>query len=359
MNILQIISKNDRYGAQRVFLDQVRVLRDMGNNVVVVARGDKGYVTDSVQAMGVPCYGIPMKGLKDIFFLRRLVKNSDIDVIHTSLDRADYFGVILSRLTQRPVVSTMHVRRYHGGFLFASMVIVSSRQQEKTLIDKGIKAERVRLIRPGVDTARFSNPDGQKRERWKHKLGLEKYSIVFCHISSLHRPKAHLVSLDLIAECRNRGEHPLLIIVGDPLYGEYYESLLAKIEELGLRDSVHFTGWTEDIPEILSFCHFTLLPSVNEALGMVLLEGMAAGTPIIAKVGEGGAELIEEYGTGVLYRPEEGTRPLAEKLVALFRDKQQYQKLSSHCRETAMTEFSLDRFGKHLMEIYRGLLARS
>ena len=170
---------------------------------------------------------------------------------------------------------------------------------------------------------------------------------------SLHPPKAHMVSLELIAECKKRGESPLLIIVGGALHGEYHESLIAKIEELGLRDSVYFTGWTEDIPEIMSLCNFTLLPSVNEALGMVLLEGMAAGTPIVAREGEGGAELIEEYGTGFLYRPEDGAGPLAEKLLSLFRDRTQYQQLSARCKEIAIKELSLERFGEKLAGLYR------
>jgi len=356
MNILQMISKNDRYGAQRVFLDQVKVLRDRGNQVVVVVRGDKGYVTDSVQAMGVPCYGMPMKGLKDIFFLWRLVKKYKIDVIHTSLDRADYFGVILSWLTRCPVVSTMHVPRYHGGLRFASRVVVCSRQQENTLKAKGVSPGNIRLIRPGVDIARFMSQDAIKREAWKQKIGTDDYSIIFCHIASLIPRKAHTVSIDLVHECKKQGEKPLLIIIGDPLSGEYYESLVRKIADLGLKKNVLFTGWTSEIPEILSLSHFTVLPSENEALGVVLMEGMAAGTPVIAREGEGGAELIEAYETGFLYRPDEGVAPLAERLLSLFRNRAQYQRLSARCKEIAGKELSLESFGEKLLKVYTVLV---
>ncbi len=351
-----MISKNDRYGAQRVFLDQVKILHKMGNSVFVVTRGTEGYVTDSVLTMGIPCYGIPMNGLKDLFFLRKFVKKYKIDVIHTSLDRADYFGVLLSRLTRRPVVSTMHVRRYHTGLKFSTKVVVSSHQQESSLKTKGVKPGKIRLIRPGIDVDRFANPDTQKRDAWKQKLGSDKYNIIFCHISSLHPPKAHTVSIELAAECRKRGEKPLLIIVGGALQGEYYTSLLAKIDELGLKDNVYFTDWTPDVPEILSLSHFTLLPSRNEALGMVLLEGMAAGTPIIAREGEGGAELVQEYGTGFLYRPDEGIGPLGRQVISLRRDSAQYGALSGTCRKIAKNEFSLPQFGKQLTDLYRSIM---
>ena len=356
LRILQVISKNDRYGAQRVFLDQVKILRRMGNAVFVVTRGTEGYVTDSARAMGIPCYGIPMKGLKDIFFLRRLVNKYKIDVIHTSLDRADYFGVLLSRITRRPVISTMHVRRYHTALRFATAVIVSSHVQERKLKAKGIKPENIHLIRPGIDVERFENPDAEKRAFWERKLNIKKYSLVFCHISSLHAPKAHIVSLELTAECKKSGEKPLLIIVGGPLKEEYQEILLAKIDELGLKDNVRFTDWTQDIPELLSLSHFNELPSRNEALGMVLLEGMAAGTPIIAREGEGGAELIKEYGTGFLYKPEEGIAPLAAKIISLRRDSAQYRALSERCRNVAEKEFSLERFGDRLVDLYQAVI---
>jgi glycosyltransferase involved in cell wall biosynthesis len=135
------------------------------------------------------------------------------------------------------------------------------------------------------------------------------------------------------------------------LQGEYYNSLRARIDELDLKNNVYFTDWTPDVPEIMYLSHFTLLPSINEALGMVLLEGMAAGTPIIARDGEGGAELIKEYEAGFLFRPEEGIRPLGQQVISLHRDNVRYGALSDRCRKIALDEFSLTRFGERLMEL--------
>ncbi|OGW33383.1 MAG: hypothetical protein A2X58_03820 [Nitrospirae bacterium GWC2_56_14] len=352
LNILQMISKNDRYGAQRIFLDQVSVLHSLGNRVTVVCRGSSGYVNDSVQAMGVPCHGIPMKGIRDILFLRQLVKKNKIDVIHTTLDRADHIGVLLSKISGCPVVSTMMVPRYHIGFKFADRVIVLSNMQQELLKKKGVKAGKITVIRPGIDVERFSHADRDKREAWKRKLKADSRSVVMCHISSLIPRKAHEISLEIIAACKRQGENPLLVVIGDPLSGSYYDSLLAKISELGLQENVHFTGWTSEIAEILSLSHFTVLPSENEALGIVLMEGMAAGTPIIARESEGGAELIDEYGTGLLYRPESGVPALADALVKLRRDPVRFAALAQQCRQIAVEQFSMQRFGERLMGVY-------
>lgn len=359
LNILQMISKNDRYGAQRIFLDQVSALQSLGNRVTVVCRGSVGYVTESVQAMGIPCHGIPMKGLSDILFLRQLVKKNSIDVIHTTLDRADHFGLLVSKITGRPVVSTMMVPRYHIGFKFADRVIVLANKQRDLLLEKGVKAGRITVIRPGINVDRFSHADATKRETWKRKLRTESHSIVLCHSSSLIPRKAHEVSLELIAACKQLGENPLLVIIGDPLSGAYYDSLLTKIKELGLQGNVHFTGWTSDIAEILSLSHVTVLPSENEALGIVLMEGMAAGTPIVAREGEGGAELIDEYGAGLLYRPAAGVSVLADALVALRRDTVRFTALAEQCRQIATDQFSMQRFGQSLMELYATVCSKA
>ncbi|HUK99610.1 MAG TPA: glycosyltransferase family 4 protein [Nitrospirota bacterium] len=353
MNILQIISKNDRYGAQRIFIDQAKVLQEMGHRVIVVGRGSEGYVPDCIRAMGIEYYGMSLKGIKDILLLRNLVKKNNIHIIHTTLDRADYFGVIVSRLTGCPVVSTMMVPRYHIGFRFTNEVIVLSNKQRDLLGEKGVRSERVHVIRPGIDVDRFGNPDSIKRETWRQKLDTDKYRIVFCHIASVIPRKAHEVSLELAIECKEKAMNPLLIIIGDPLHGEYYEMLEGRIRDSKLEHNVVFTGWTQEIPEVLSLSHFTVLPSENEALGIVLMEGMAAGTPIIARAGEGGAELIQEYGTGFLYKRGDSLSGLADALIGLMKDKIAYQSLSDKCRTIARKELSLQRFGEKLLDLYR------
>ena len=234
-----------------------------------------------------------MKGIGDILFLRRLVRNNGIELIHTALDRADYLGILAAKTTGIPSVTTMNVKRYHPGYRFARRVVTVSRQQRELLISKGVNAAKIDVVRPGIDLERFSRPDPEKREAWRKKLGHDRFSLVFCHIANVLPQKNHSVSLDLVRYCKQKGEKPLLIIAGDPLQGEYYESLVKMIAAGGLEHNVYFTGWTSELPELLSLSHFTLLPSVHEALGMVLIEGMAAGTPIIARKGEGGAELID------------------------------------------------------------------
>jgi glycosyltransferase involved in cell wall biosynthesis len=299
-----------------------------------------------------------MKGLKDLLFLRRLIKEHAIDVIHTTLDRADYLGVVLAMITGRPVVSTNMVPRYHLGFRFADKVIVLAEKQRPLLERGGVNPQKITLVRPGIDVERFSSPDPGRTGSWKQRLNTDAFNVVLCHISSMIERKAHLISLDIAAGCKQRGERPLLIIIGDPVSGAYYDSLVARIASLGLTDNVRFTGWTAEVPEILSLSHFTVLPSENEALGVVLMEGMSAGTPIIAREGEGGAELIDAYGTGFLYRPAEGVNPLVDQIVALRRDEKRYQALSRQCRKIAADDFSMRRFGEKLMEVYDAVLAK-
>ncbi len=355
MKILQMISKNDRYGAQRIFLDQVDILHRMGHEVTVACRGNEGFVTDSARKLGVPYVGTPMKGFSDLFFLRKFIKKNNIDVVHTTLDRADHMGLLAGKTSGVPVVSTNMVPRAHFGFRFMDRVAVLAEKQRPILLGRGVPPGKIVLIRPGIDVRRFAHPDPVRRDSWKRTLRTDERSIVFCHISSVIPRKAHEVSMEITAGCKQRGERPLLIIIGDPVTGPFYDALRARAESLGITGNVHFTGWTAEVPEILANSHFTILPSENEALGVVLMEGMAAGTPIVARAGEGGAELIDEYGTGFLYRPEAGVSGLVDQLIALRHDGPRFSALSEKCRKIAEEEFSIERFGEKLMNLYTGL----
>ena len=358
MKILQMISKNDRYGAQRIFLDQVDILHRMGHEVTVACRGSEGFVTDSARSIGVPYVGTSMKGFSALFFLRNFVKKNNIDVIHTTLDRADHMGLVAGRTTGVPVVSTNMVPRAHFSFRFMDRVAVLAEKQRPILLSRGVAPEKIVLIRPGIDVRRFAQPDPIRRNAWQKTLRTNERSIIFCHISSVIPRKAHEVSLEITAECKKRGERPLLIIIGDPVNGAFYDMLRAKAESFGITGNVHFTGWTAEVPEILANSHFTILPSENEALGVVLMEGMAAGTPIVARAGEGGAELIDEYGTGFLYRPEAGVSGLVDQLIALRHDEPRFSALSEKCRKIAAEAFSIERFGEKLLELYQSVGAR-
>ncbi|NVM23591.1 MAG: glycosyltransferase family 4 protein [Desulfobacterales bacterium] len=76
---------------------------------------------------------------------------------------------------------------------------------------------------------------------------------------------------------KKQGANPLLIIIGGDLGSDYHHYLLAEINHLNLNENVFFTGWTDSIPELLNISNFLLLPSRDEALGIVLIEGLAAG----------------------------------------------------------------------------------
>jgi glycosyltransferase involved in cell wall biosynthesis len=250
----------------------------------------------------------------------------------------------------------MVVRRAHIGYRFADKVAVISSILIPLLNRIGVRSDRITVLRPGLELEQYKHPATEKQEAWKKKLVIDRHSIVFCHISSLIPQKSHPVSIELIAECKKRGENPLLIIAGDPLQGEYYDSLVKMITALGLEQNVYFTGYTSDLPELLSLSNFTLLPSVHESFGLVLLEGMVAGTPIVARKGEGGADLVEEYGTGFLYDPEKGTSYLAEQILSLWRDKTRYKQFSDKGKEIMEREYTTVRFGERLQDLYAMVL---
>lgn len=65
--------------------------------------------------------------------------------------------------------------------------------------------------------------------------------------------------------------------------------------------------------------------------------------------------MIEEFGTGFLYRPAEGVSRLADDILALWRDPRQYKTLSDKCRDVARNDFSVESFGRRLVGLYQSI----
>ena len=96
------------------------------------------------------------------------------------------------------------------------------------------------------------------------------------------------------------------LILGAPLFGEeeYERSLRALVEQLGLHDRVDLRGFTDDVAaelaEVDALVHASVIP---EPFGRVIVEGMAAGLPVVAAAGGGPDEIVTEGVDGLLYPP--------------------------------------------------------
>jgi glycosyltransferase involved in cell wall biosynthesis len=111
-------------------------------------------------------------------------------------------------------------------------------------------------------------------------------------------------------------EHPdaTLVLVGK---GNLEPMLRQQADRLGLNGHVRFLGWRDDLREIMPLFDVFVLPSLNEGMGRVLVEAMAAGRPIVASRVGGIPDLVRHGETGLLVTPRDEVS-LAESISLLL-----------------------------------------
>ncbi len=155
------------------------------------------------------------------------------------------------------------------------------------------------------------------------------------------------------------GENVRARVVGSALFGEdaYAHSLEQQAKRLGIADQVDFRGFREDIwhelMEIDVLVHASISP---EPFGQAVLEGMAAGLPVVASAAGGPAELLTDGVDGLLTPPGDVTA-LAGVLRRLSADRSLRERLGAAATERSR-EFTPERSTKQLLQVYRGILGQ-
>lgn len=133
--------------------------------------------------------------------------------------------------------------------------------------------------------------------------------------------------------------------------------LAARAKKLNIGDKVIFTGWREDIPDILSILDILVLASLNEAVGRVILEAGAVGKPAVATKVGGVPEIIKDGVTGILV-PSKDPEVMARAVVELLNDKARRDAMGRAAKEWVCSNFSDKKMVERLDEIYRKVTKR-
>jgi len=264
-----------------------------------------------------------------------------------------FYAGLAGRLSGQPVI--WHVRVAHRDrFLdsllarLASAVIVNSRAVGRRF--SGALGDKIRCIYNGVDLARFSprNPSlGLPRS-----LELPEEGPVVVSVGRFVAFKGYRYLLEAARRVQDTMAGVHWLLVGD---GELRSELEAQCRSLGLESRVHFTGWREDVPDVLALCDLFVLPSLVEHFGRVLIEAMAMGKAVVATDAGGVPEIVIHGETGLLVPPAQ-PKDLAEAVVMLLEDAPRAHRLGMAGRRRVETTFSLPRHVEAVETLYREVL---
>lgn len=307
---------------------------------------------------------VPFFFISELFGALHMIYNNPVSLIHTHwLLPQSLIGAFLQHFTRIPHIATIHgsdlnlikkysilhhVCRYIVQNSYTVTVNSSYMQRQLLEIVPGCD-EKIRIIPMGVD---LLNLQGLMRDDVRKKYSGRR---IILSVGRLIDLKGTMFLIEAMPEILEKNPNVLLIIVGT---GPESQHLERRISELGIQGQVIMAGLIErnKLPSYYHAADVFVLPSINidgktEGLGVVLLEAMAAGCPVIGSNVGGIPDIIVDCENGFLV-PERDPSALADRIIALLSDKARAEKLRVNGRETITMKFSWDMIAEKFSNIY-------
>jgi glycosyltransferase involved in cell wall biosynthesis len=357
--ILHIAKVAGISGSENHLLLLLPALRERGHDVrlVMLHEDEPGAAVfaSRLRAADVPVDELRLRrAASPVTFTRltRLVRRHAPTIVHTHLVHADFLGLTAAKLARVPVrASTKHgFNPFRDGRLFAAADrSVAGLAHLHIAISAGLA--RYLAAREGLDEARFEIVHygivpGPRPEALPQSPRLAV-------VGRLIPIKGHATLLAAVAGARERVPGLTLEIAGD---GALERQLRTTATRLGLDDAVSFLGRIAPAAPVLERAAIVVVPSLGEGFGMVALEAMERGRPVIASAVGGLPEIVDDGRTGILVPPSDSAA-LAEAIAELATDPARAAAMGLAGRARALEAFSQERCTDRIEELYRVALA--
>lgn len=287
--------------------------------------------------------------------LARHLRERQVQVVHSFDFYSNVMGVLAARAARVPAIIASqrdlgnlrpwHEQRIHSAMLrLATHVLVNSEATAERLArSRAARTGRLSIIRNGVDLDRFRPGTAPSAPAAAPIVGT---------LANLRPEKGLLQLVEAAALVRGHVPSARFSIWGE---GPLRPALEARIQALGLTDTVLLHGSTREPEKALQRCDVFVLPSLSEACSNVLLEAMATGLPVVTTRIGGNPNLIEDGRTGLLV-PAGHPQPLADAIARLLSSPELAGRVAAGARQRALAEFGMKRMIEHMEALYRRAL---
>jgi glycosyltransferase involved in cell wall biosynthesis len=319
----------------------------------------------AVEPLGLRFYGDPVALAR----LRRLVRRFRPDVVHAHLQPAEVYArlALPGRGGPRFVISKHNNGRFFDGNAAlalaaarwvgrrADAIIGISEAVRTRVVNEALAREpgRVRTVHYGVDAEPYRAPDPEGVRRLREAWGAREGTVLFGTAARMVPVKSLETLLEGFALLRRRrpDADTRLVLVGA---GPLQPSLRERAGALGIGDACVWAGFREDMPRVMGALDVFALTSLSEGFGLVLIEAMAAGKPVLSTRVGATPEIVVPGRTGHLVPPREPGE-LARAMEACL-DPAVRGAYGSAGRERSLG-FTLDRMVAATLRVYEGVLA--
>lgn len=382
-------------GAERMLLHMVEVLdRGLYEPLVACPVGGKGTLDQLVSGAGLTVVPIPqvqarftlnprllVRYLKSVAEsvrgVRRMMRGVDPDLVHANSVRAGLVATLATvgmkvpvlwhvqdDLPRHPVSTVIRWLAFASRRTWLVAVSVATLRRFTEGLPFG---RRGSLLYNAIAIERFprkTQPLDSAAEQFRSELGLSAADFLIVTVGMINRRKGLLPLIEQFAGIAGQNPHAHLAVVGAALFNDdvlYEAELHRRASALGLQGRVHFTGGRKDIPAILRAADLLVLNATAEPFGLVILEAMASGTPVIASAVGGIPEIIEDGVSGKLVDSPERINPLNGNslgglMTAAISNPRSLDGWVEAAIRDVLPRFTLQEFSDRLHEVYAKVL---
>jgi glycosyltransferase involved in cell wall biosynthesis len=328
------------------------------------------WLEEYMTSQGVPSFSLGCRGRLGfplaIFRLARLLRKQHVDILHTHLFEPSVVGLVAGKLAGTPMLfltrhySDYHTRIHKGWHVRADQlctalshrVVAVSRHtaQHLTEVEKTPPA-KVRVVYNGIDFDRVKPSGPDARARVRAAEGLREANVVLV-AARLHPEKGYEYLLDAIPVLREKSKKPLVLLVAGR--GPFEAAYRERTRRLGCEEVVRFLGFRRDLPDLMVASDVFVLPSVAEAFGLVVVEALYLGVPVVATRVGGIPEIVEEDTDGLLVPPA-NSEALVCALERLLADPEERARLTTTGRARVTARFGFERMVREYEALYEEL----
>lgn len=294
----------------------------------------------------------------------RFIKRQGITAVHAHMLRSDLIISLIKKFLQPELyfISTRHgynatiaVRHAQPGFQVkkdmiwritaftlkqADSNIAVSHYTKKLFEDLQFQTDHFEVIHHGIN---------EPSPVFEEGIEYRKSAFQLIMVGRLEPLKGQRYVIKAMPAIVKEIREASLVIVGN---GSDEASLKALTAAFGMEAHVFFEGFRKDAPAFIEASDIVVNPTLADAFGLVFLEGMAAGKPIIAFDVPAGNEILSNGVTGILTEPA-NTKAIEEAVIALYRDPAFASALARQARETYRSQYSTEVMAEHTFQFYK------
>lgn len=381
-NILYIHQSAELYGSDKTLLYLVSDIRDKGFHPIVVLPS-KGPLLDALEQAGIETIiapvlkisrnmfrpanlvSLPFQTLKAFGIIRKHLAGRKLAWVHSNT-LAVLLGALYSKRYQVKHLWHVHEIIEHPKFisalypklvdLFSHKAVYNSKATMDFMItQRPSLTAKSTVVHNGIKRTERQTPADEIHNVRRQSFGASTDDVVIALVGRISRWKGQQLLLESFAGLAARYPHARVVFVGSapPNQDHFRETLEQKIVEYKLSDRVRIIPFTSSIWQIWDSVDIAVVPSTEpEPFGLVALEAMLAGKPVIGAAHGGLTEIIVEGQTGLFFPPNDA-RALTAALEKLIMDSTLCQMLGTNGQTRAETYFSQQRYVAAFSQLYR------